>query len=135
MTSWRASCSDVMNDACGSGAYATPNVCEMAANKDLAISSVSQRVSSIRTCTMDPYKAINAPPSARWKRNGRVSSGDIFVPRITTARDCACVHRFAHICLCVCHIRALAFENIDLETSLLVYGYAYRSRSSIKVIS
>jgi len=43
------------------------------------------------------------------------------------------------ICVCpfVCPVRALTFENLDLEASFLVCGYilrTYVSRSSIKVM-
>jgi len=43
--------------------------CEIAGNKEMAIPSVTQRVSSIRTCTMDPiqsYQRTAATAGRGW---------------------------------------------------------------------
>ena len=46
-------------------------------------------------------------------------------------------YSFTKQALCVCHICALTFESLDLETSFLVHSYIFRicrSSSYIKVI-
>ena len=44
---------------------------------------------------------------------------------------------FGRVCLCVCPVRALTFESLDLQTSFLVCKYIFkilRSSSYVKVI-
>ena len=37
-----------------------------------------------------------------------------------------CVYTYTRVCLSVCPVRALTFESLDLETSLLIFGNIFR---------